>query len=88
MLASESLRFVSLLRIQASGAKCYSLWLFVESFGIDLMDYDWFFTMFLPLIRFLKFWVKMNDMTLYLDGFTISHCDIYRGIFETRSFPA
>lgn len=81
----------SLLRIQVtlprSGAKCYSLWLFVESFGIDLMAYDWFFTMFLPLIWFLKFCVKMNDMTIYLDGFTVSHCHISHGIFETRSFP-
>ena len=67
--------------------QCYSLWLFVESFGIDLMAHDWFFTMFLPLIWFLTFWVKMNDMTIYLDGFTISHCHISHGIFETRSFP-
>lgn len=82
----ENLQAYCLLRIQVtlprSGAKCYSLWLFVESFGIDLMAHDWFFTRFLPLIWFLKFWVKMNDMTIYLDGFTISHCHISHGIWS------
>ena len=77
-------KLASLLRIQVtlprSGAKCYSLWLFVEWLmtGSSQCFCRWFF---------LKFWVKMNDMTIYLDGFTIFHCHISHGIFETRSFP-
>ena len=91
MLASESLKICNLIEDSSYPAQkrcqmlqlvvvCWIIWYRLN--GLRLVFHNVFAVDF-----FLKFWVKMNDMTIYLDGCTISHCHISHGIFETRSFP-